>query len=654
MFEDLMTSFLSSSTIHGLVHIASTKRLSRLFWMIVVVTGLMGSLFLIVKSFRGWQESPISTSVEILPITEITFPNVTVCPPRDTFTLLNLDLMMANKIVIDEKTRAELLDTLNETVVMAGYEDTLNDMNNLVEKDRFRNWYEGVSKILMPYWNSYKQQKFHKLETLAVSGEVVTPFLGEAWDDDKFEAALVSRVLVSRPWTEDSEASLEVRIHQDMITEIGSSSFGSTSGDFDLSFVGGSFLDRAKTNLTFILTEKENYIGLKRKISEAAVQTIKREKIPGIRISWQWNNTSNINPDRNFLNENRNFIKIANIVHQIHPDTHQLWQFFKERRNQLVELSSCANNMYKFSIIVENQIEKIIGDFVSYNSSNNSTPVSELSEAELRTASDLYLYLIYCPTWTDRSKQLIELYSELFQNYDARSIILTVAKIVTHNVEESNVFEYQLAKNIFEKVWSMFDLKSKLISKLTTSMSALKGNVLMEDLYQNVTNCPDCGLSSIQMSVDKSVAALLNHPVHLIDGAGKLSLSSFIPYCEFGGDPHTMGQIIAGFDLPVCTSFREKIHNGQLCYGLDVNKLKVKGSFRPEDLRIGLSFLLDYNSERALRKYQKQNPETTGSISKGILHSGTEEEALIHLDTLSKSLIHYNNIDYQNDIETTR
>ena len=109
MFEDLMTSFLSSSTIHGLVHIASTKRLSRLFWMIVVVTGLMGSLFLIVKSFRGWQESPISTSVEILPIKEITFPNVTVCPPRKTFTALNVDLRMAREITVNVSSRDQLL-----------------------------------------------------------------------------------------------------------------------------------------------------------------------------------------------------------------------------------------------------------------------------------------------------------------------------------------------------------------------------------------------------------------------------------------------------------------------------------------------------------------------------------------------------------------
>ena len=115
-----LTSFLSTSTIHGLAQIPPARRLSQLFWVFVVVSGLMGSTFLIVKSFRGWQESPVSTSVEILPINQFTFPQVTVCPPRDSFTLLNYDLVLADRIRLDEGVRAQLLTVLSETVLTAG------------------------------------------------------------------------------------------------------------------------------------------------------------------------------------------------------------------------------------------------------------------------------------------------------------------------------------------------------------------------------------------------------------------------------------------------------------------------------------------------------------------------------------------------------
>ena len=485
MFSDL-TSFLSNSTIHGLVHIPPARRLTRLFWVFVVVAGLMGSTFLIVKSFRGWQESPVSTSVEILPINQFTFPEVTVCPPRDSFTLLNYDLVLADRIILDDDVRAKLLTVLSETVLTAGYQDVLNDLNKFYEADRAKNWYEGLSKINLPYWNAFSQQKYYKPETLARSGQIVSPFYGEAWTEDKFEAAVLWRLLIHRPWSQ-AGASLEVAVEQDMITEIGSSSF-TEADDYDLSFVDG-FLDRSKRNLTLVRAGMEKHsIQLRRKITESGRAKIKREKIPGFKMSWAWNATAAT--DKDFLTENRNFIRIANIVHQMSlmsPNTEEVRQFFKDRREELVALSACENNRYKNNDVVENKLEKIIEKFTKVQSSNS--PVENITDSDLQTATDIYLSLIYCPTWTDRRKQLIELYNELFRSHNARSIMLSVSKILTFDVEEKDVFEYNLAKTIFNEVWSVFALESKAISLVTTRKSDIKGNVMMKDFYQNHTDC---------------------------------------------------------------------------------------------------------------------------------------------------------------------
>ena len=62
MLEDL-TAFLSTSSIHGLSYLPATRRLARLFWLLVVLSGFSTAAYLIVKSFRGWEESPVSTSV---------------------------------------------------------------------------------------------------------------------------------------------------------------------------------------------------------------------------------------------------------------------------------------------------------------------------------------------------------------------------------------------------------------------------------------------------------------------------------------------------------------------------------------------------------------------------------------------------------------
>ena len=73
---------------------------------------------MIFESFQSWDESPITTTIETRPITELKFPKVTVCPPKNTFTDLNNYLIMAENINLDSDTRIELQnyakDVLNE------------------------------------------------------------------------------------------------------------------------------------------------------------------------------------------------------------------------------------------------------------------------------------------------------------------------------------------------------------------------------------------------------------------------------------------------------------------------------------------------------------------------------------------------------------
>ena len=89
---EVLRTFLESSTIHGLVYISTTKKnLARIFWILVVITGFIGAGVMIYNSFQSWRDSPVKTTTETLPITEITFPKVTVCPPKNSYTDLNYD-----------------------------------------------------------------------------------------------------------------------------------------------------------------------------------------------------------------------------------------------------------------------------------------------------------------------------------------------------------------------------------------------------------------------------------------------------------------------------------------------------------------------------------------------------------------------------------
>ena len=88
--------FLENSTVHGLSYISSSKSISRFLWTLVVVSGFSFACVLIYQSYQSWESSPVSTTIETRPISEIKFPKITVCPPKNTFTNLNFDLNVGN------------------------------------------------------------------------------------------------------------------------------------------------------------------------------------------------------------------------------------------------------------------------------------------------------------------------------------------------------------------------------------------------------------------------------------------------------------------------------------------------------------------------------------------------------------------------------
>ena len=113
-FDSIMEevrAFFETSTIHGIHHVISSRKCSRYFWIFVVFAGFLVAGFLISESFQNWRLSPISTTVETLPISQITFPNVTVCPPAHSFLNLNYDIMNSEK-QLENKTRNAFMEVL--------------------------------------------------------------------------------------------------------------------------------------------------------------------------------------------------------------------------------------------------------------------------------------------------------------------------------------------------------------------------------------------------------------------------------------------------------------------------------------------------------------------------------------------------------------
>ena len=133
----IFTDFLESSSIGGLNHIATGRKYIRLFWILVVLTGFIGAGVLIYQSFESWQESPVKTTIETLPISQITLPKVTVCPPKNTYTNLNYDLMMTENMTLDDDTRNVLMNYAKELLYENLYEEIIKNISMVEENNRY-------------------------------------------------------------------------------------------------------------------------------------------------------------------------------------------------------------------------------------------------------------------------------------------------------------------------------------------------------------------------------------------------------------------------------------------------------------------------------------------------------------------------------------
>ena len=87
-----------------------------MFWILVVIVGFVGASLIIKESFVSWSESPVKTTIETLPISDINFPKITVCPPKDTFTDLNYDLMITENITLSDEMRDDMFKYALEVI----------------------------------------------------------------------------------------------------------------------------------------------------------------------------------------------------------------------------------------------------------------------------------------------------------------------------------------------------------------------------------------------------------------------------------------------------------------------------------------------------------------------------------------------------------
>ena len=292
------TNFLESSTVHGLVYISRTKKLIRLFWIAVIIFGFTAAILLILESFQSWAESPVSTTIETMPITKLTFPKVTVCPPKNTYTDLNYDLMMLENMDLDNETRKIMSDYAMELLHENLFDSILTNMNKLEDDDRYYNWYHGLTDIEIPAPEDYigpYRNLFYRLTTQATSGSISTQYFDEVFDADKIDSDIQFYINLGAPPNVVNNASLRNVTFQIEIEKV---AMKDLSNGYDKFFFNGYdkySIDQVDVShiqdiieVTEPLPIDPFEVNADRLTTTETVKNLKMDQMPGFKIKWLW------------------------------------------------------------------------------------------------------------------------------------------------------------------------------------------------------------------------------------------------------------------------------------------------------------------------------------------------------------------------------
>ena len=107
-----LKGYASSTTAHGIFYIAEDGRsfVERVFWIIVVVLAIGFSYYQTHILYKDWQDDPVITTLDTvsLPIEEIEFPAVTICPQGSIKSIAETVLFRQLSNYIRQKREAEI------------------------------------------------------------------------------------------------------------------------------------------------------------------------------------------------------------------------------------------------------------------------------------------------------------------------------------------------------------------------------------------------------------------------------------------------------------------------------------------------------------------------------------------------------------------
>ena len=355
--------YLESSSISGVNHIlASTKIYIRLFWITVVIAGFVGSGVLIHQSFEEWDEDPVKTTIDTLPIREMLFPKITVCPPKNTFTNLNYHIMMTENVTMDKETRDEILNYALELVNQLKFKEVMKNLSILEEENRYSNWYHGYTRVdLSSYKFHYKYGLYNSfwMNTGAVNGSVSTRNFEEKYDKNDVEKRIDTVVEIITPCLPElQEGELNISLHLELEQNrmnVGIERFEMRVGQNWEEFGNEIFIEKKYPLQSSNIRIRINF---SRFVSDDDVKKVNIKKMPGFKVKWYYSGDIPPYIDQNSADMRDEFRRFVNLLSTINGNVSmdKFWKKVAKQRTSFLQQNvySCDEEFIPIGYIQNN------------------------------------------------------------------------------------------------------------------------------------------------------------------------------------------------------------------------------------------------------------------------------------------------------------
>ena len=166
------------------------------------------------------------------------------------------------------------------------YHSLMKNISKLEEKDKFRNWYNGYSKIQIPYFRGNHEIFNYEIRTFATTGTIKTGFWGDKFDPSKIERKFAYRIYINLP--EDAPQNKTFTLTLDM--EKISMNVSRKSSDLSVVQYVDYFDNENNVLKNYNLSsDKDFYIRLDRDINTEDINMNSHLKtIPGFFMTWSY------------------------------------------------------------------------------------------------------------------------------------------------------------------------------------------------------------------------------------------------------------------------------------------------------------------------------------------------------------------------------